>query len=203
MWILGELRAEVPPKDFYAPLFTGHIVKVGSLIIYMSKRIDSGDLQGKFQLQTASYVSLCPLSIRLNARHSCVMEIMLELFQSSSVQSLSHVWLSATPWPAARQASLSITNSRSLLKIMAIINQISSPTINQIHPTNMVPTSPMYFLITCICEQACCLTSHVPSICIVHLKPETFLPGSAWISPLNLWSSNRVRRVMPCLISNM
>ena len=32
----------------------------------------------------------------------------------SSVQSLSHVWLFASPWTAARQASLSITNSRSL-----------------------------------------------------------------------------------------
>ena len=31
----------------------------------------------------------------------------------SSVQSLSHVWLSATPWTTARQASLLITNSRS------------------------------------------------------------------------------------------
>ena len=33
----------------------------------------------------------------------------------SSVQSLSRVQLFATPWTAARQASLSITNSRSLL----------------------------------------------------------------------------------------
>ena len=33
-----------------------------------------------------------------------------------SVQSLSHVGLFATPWTIARQASLSITNSRSLLK---------------------------------------------------------------------------------------
>ena len=38
----------------------------------------------------------------------------------SSVQSLSHVRLFATPWIAARQASLSITNSRSLLKLMPI-----------------------------------------------------------------------------------
>ena len=37
-----------------------------------------------------------------------------------SVQSLSHVWLFATPWTAARQASLSITNSQSLLKLMSI-----------------------------------------------------------------------------------
>ena len=38
----------------------------------------------------------------------------------SSVQSLSHVWLFATPWIAARQASLSITNSRSSLRLTSI-----------------------------------------------------------------------------------
>ena len=38
----------------------------------------------------------------------------------SSVQLLSHVRLSATPWTAARQASLSMTNSQSLLKLMSI-----------------------------------------------------------------------------------
>ena len=37
-----------------------------------------------------------------------------------SVQLLSHVWLFATPWTAARQASLSITNSRSPPKPMSI-----------------------------------------------------------------------------------
>ena len=35
--------------------------------------------------------------------------------QFSSVQSLSHVWLFVTPWTTARQASLSITNSQSLI----------------------------------------------------------------------------------------
>ena len=38
----------------------------------------------------------------------------------SSVQSLNCVLLFATPWTAAHQASLSITNSRSLLKLMSI-----------------------------------------------------------------------------------
>ena len=38
----------------------------------------------------------------------------------SSLQLLSCVWLSATPWTGARQASLSITNSQSLLKLMSI-----------------------------------------------------------------------------------
>ena len=37
----------------------------------------------------------------------------------SSVQLLSHVRVFATPWTAARQASLSITNSQSLLKLMS------------------------------------------------------------------------------------
>ena len=39
---------------------------------------------------------------------------------SQSVQSHNHVWLYATPWTAACQASLSITNPRSLLKLMPI-----------------------------------------------------------------------------------
>ena len=38
----------------------------------------------------------------------------------SSVQSLSRVWLFEIPWIAACQASLSVTNSRSLLKLMSI-----------------------------------------------------------------------------------
>ena len=38
----------------------------------------------------------------------------------SSIQFLSHVWLLVTPWIATRQASLSITNSHGLLKLMSI-----------------------------------------------------------------------------------
>ena len=41
-------------------------------------------------------------------------------YVNNSVEALSHVWLFATPWTAAHQASLSITNSRSLLKLMSI-----------------------------------------------------------------------------------
>ena len=44
----------------------------------------------------------------------------------SSIQSLSHVQLFATPWAAAHQASLCITNSRSLLKLMPIESVIPS-----------------------------------------------------------------------------
>ena len=46
--------------------------------------------------------------------------ITIDSVQFSSFQSLSHIGLYATPWIAARQASLSITNSRSSLKLMSI-----------------------------------------------------------------------------------
>ena len=49
-----------------------------------------------------------------------------ELFQYSSVQSLSHVQLFVTPWTAAHQDSLSITNSWSLLKLISTGSVMSS-----------------------------------------------------------------------------
>ena len=48
------------------------------------------------------------------------MYVYIPMYQFSSVQSLSRVRLFVTPWIAACQASLSITNSRSLLKLMSI-----------------------------------------------------------------------------------
>ena len=45
---------------------------------------------------------------------------------SVSVQPLSRVWLFVTPWAAALQASLSITNSRSLLRLMSIESMMPS-----------------------------------------------------------------------------
>ena len=50
----------------------------------------------------------------------------------SSAQSLSHVWLFETPWTAARQASLSFTNSQSLLKLVSI--QPSHPLLSPSPP---------------------------------------------------------------------
>ena len=45
---------------------------------------------------------------------------------TSSVQSLSHVQLIATPWTVAHQAFLSITNSQNLLKLMSLASVMSS-----------------------------------------------------------------------------
>ena len=52
----------------------------------------------------------------------------------SSVQSLSHVRLFVIPWTAARQASLSITNSWSLLKLMSIESVMPSDHLILCHP---------------------------------------------------------------------
>ena len=51
-----------------------------------------------------------------------------------SDQSLSHVWLFATPWTVAHQASLSITNSQSLLKLMSIESMMPSNHLILCHP---------------------------------------------------------------------
>ena len=58
----------------------------------------------------------------------------------SSVQLLSHVWLFATPWTAAHQASLSITNSLSLLKLMFIESMMSSNHLILCHPVLLPPS---------------------------------------------------------------
>ena len=56
----------------------------------------------------------------------------------SSVQLLRCVWLSVNPWTAARQASLSITNSQSLLKLRSI---------KLVMPSNhLIPCRPFLFL---------------------------------------------------------
>ena len=59
----------------------------------------------------------------------------------SSVQSLSCVQLFVTPWTTARQASLSITNSRSLLKLMSIKSVMPSNHLILCHPLLLPPST--------------------------------------------------------------
>ena len=59
----------------------------------------------------------------------------------SSVQLLSCVWFFATPWTAARQASLSGTNSQSLLKLRSIKSVIPSNHLTLCHPLLLLPSS--------------------------------------------------------------
>ena len=60
--------------------------------------------------------------------------------QFSSVQSLSRVQLFATPWTTARQASLSITNSRSSLRFTSIESVMPSNHLFLCHPLLLLPS---------------------------------------------------------------
>ena len=60
--------------------------------------------------------------------------------QFSSVQSLSRIWLFATPWSAARQASLSITNSWSPPKPMSIESMMPSNHLILCRPLLLLPS---------------------------------------------------------------
>ena len=64
------------------------------------------------------------------------------LHQFNSVQSLSHVLLFATPWIAARQASLSITNSRSSLRLMSVESVTPSSHLILCRPLLLLLTIP-------------------------------------------------------------
>ena len=62
------------------------------------------------------------------------------MFYRCSVQLLSHVRPFATPWTAARQASLSITNSWNLLKLMSIELVMPSNHLILYHPLLLLPS---------------------------------------------------------------
>ena len=95
--------------------------------------------------------------------------------QFSSVQLLSHVQLFVTPWTAARQASLSITNSQSSLKLMSI--------------ESVMPSSHLI-----LCRLLLLLPSTFPSIkvfsneSVLHTKWPNYWSFSFSISPSNEYS---------------
>ena len=60
----------------------------------------------------------------------------------SSVQLLSRVWLYATPWIAARQASLSITNSQRSPKLTSMELVMPSSHLILCHPLLLLPQTP-------------------------------------------------------------
>ena len=71
-----------------------------------------------------------------------ILKDVIDIYVFSSVQSLSHVWLFATPWIAAHQASLSITNSRSSLRLTSIESVIPSSHLILCYPLLLLPPIP-------------------------------------------------------------
>ena len=80
--------------------------------------------------------------------------IVFGLFIISSVQSLSCIQLFATPWTAARQASLSITNSQSLLKLMSIVSVMPSNHLilcsPLLLPSSIFPSIKVFSRVSCL-----------------------------------------------------
>ena len=84
------------------------------------------------------------------ARHKWIPSVLFHLNKTDkanlccckSVQSLSHVWLFATPWIAACQASLSITNSRSSLRLASVKSVMPSSHLILGCPLLLLPPIP-------------------------------------------------------------
>ena len=99
-------------------------------------------------------------------------------YKISSVQSLSRIQLFATPWTAARQASLSITNSRSSLKLMSI--------------ESVMPSSHLF-----LCRLLLLLPSIFPSIRV--FSNESVLPvrwPKHWSFSFSITPSNEYSRLI-------
>ena len=87
-------------------------------------------------------VSLASIYFTLGfQRITCVYFSKWRTLQFSSVQSLSHVQLFVTPWTAACQASLSITNSWSSLKLMSIESVVPSSHLILCRPLLLLPSN--------------------------------------------------------------
>ena len=95
----------------------------------------------------------------------------------SLVQLLNHVWLFATPWTAARQASLSITSSQSLLKLM--FHQV----ITWWH--QVMPSNHLVF-----CRPFLLLPSIFPSIRIFSNESVLCIRPESWSFSFSICPSN-------------
>ena len=85
-----------------------------------------------FFVHLCKWIRQCPLSGMGPSDHPV---------QFSSVQLLSRVWLFATPWIIAHQASLSITNSQSSLRLMSIESVMPSSHLTSVFPLSSCPQS--------------------------------------------------------------
>ena len=94
---------------------------------------------------------------------------------SQSVQSLSHVWLFVTPWIAACQVFLSITNSPVLLKLMSIESVMPSNHLILYHPLLLLPSIFPRIRV-------------FPSESVLHIRWPKYWSFSFSISPSNEYS---------------
>ena len=101
--------------------------------------------------------------------------------QFSSVQLFSHVQLSATPWTAAHQASLSFTSSQSLFKLMSI---------ESVMPSNHL----------ILCRPLLLLPSNFPSISLFQQSVLRIKQSKYWSFSFSISSSNEYSGLISCRI---
>ena len=95
----------------------------------------------KFKCTNGYWNQFCGLRTTENrVKYNRNYKLPLGLVQFSLVHLLSRVWLFVTPWTAAHQASLSITNSRSLLKLMSIESVMPSNHLRLCCPLFLSPS---------------------------------------------------------------
>ena len=128
----------------------------------------------------------CPPSGDLSDQGSNL--CLLQFLQFSSVQSLSHAWLFATPWIAAHQASLSITISQSSLRLTSIESVMPSSHLILCHPLLLLPPIPPSIRLFSN-ESALCMrwssTGVSSSASFLPKKPQGWSP-SEWIGWISL-----------------
>ena len=95
-----------------------------------------------FNLYLQFWFLKCPSDILFGYLTDISIYMFRSSVQFSSFQLLSRVWLFATPWIAARQASLSITNSRSLLRLTSIESVMPSSHLILCRPLLLLPPTP-------------------------------------------------------------
>ena len=120
----------------------------------------------------------------------------------SSVQSLSHVRLFVTPWTAARQASLSIANSRSLLKLIPIESVMPSSHLILCRPLVLLPS---IFLSLKVFSKESVLRIRWPKYrsFSFSISPSNEYSGDGWISLQSkglsrVFSNSTVQKSLPC-----
>ena len=96
----------------------------------------NGTLRDQFTLSSASFLGYLDGQVIIK-QPAC------PSVQFSSVQSLSRVWLFATPWIAAHQASLPITNSQSSLRLTSIESVMPSSYLILCRPLLLLPPIPL------------------------------------------------------------
>ena len=120
---------------------------ISSSLIPLSSCLQSFPASGSFpmsQFFASGHQNIgVSFSIIPSSEYSGLISFRIDWFhQFSSVQSLSRVWLFATPWIAARQASLSITNSQSSLRLTSIESVMPSSYLILCRPLLFLPSIP-------------------------------------------------------------